>query len=54
MGEGAQVVDVLELKQYREAHLPGAEHIRLHQIVKRASEELEANRPVIVYCWDSA
>jgi rhodanese-related sulfurtransferase len=51
---GALVLDVLELGEYRESHLPGAVHIHLHRLPERAGEQLDADRPVVVYCYDYA
>ena len=54
MREGAQLVEVLPRAEYDEDHLPGARHLPLREIETRARVELDAERPVIVYCWDSA
>lgn len=51
---GAQVLDVLELAEYRESHLPGAIHIHLRRLRQQAKEKLDPERPVVVYCYDSA
>ncbi|MFI2432609.1 CBS domain-containing protein [Streptomyces sp. NPDC018693] len=50
--ELAQLVEVLPRKPYEEAHLPGALHIGLRDLDERAPEQLDARRPVIVYCAD--
>jgi rhodanese-related sulfurtransferase len=55
VAEGAQLVEVLPKEEFDEQHLPGAIHIPLRSIdtdVVRARLTLE--RPVVVYCWDSA
>ena len=52
--EGAQLVEVLPSPEYEEDHLPGAVNIPLSHIESRAAEVLDRNRPVIVYCWDTA
>jgi rhodanese-related sulfurtransferase len=49
--QGAQLVEVLPSKEYHEYHLPGARNIPLRRI-ERAREELDPNRPVVVYCFD--
>jgi rhodanese-related sulfurtransferase len=54
MQAGAQVLDVLELKEYRESHLPGAIHIHLRRLAEQAREKLDPGRPVVVYCHDYA
>jgi len=51
---GAQVLDVLELAEYRESHLPGAIHIHLRRLRQQARQKLDPERPVVVYCYDSA
>jgi rhodanese-related sulfurtransferase len=51
---GAQLVEVLPSPEYEEDHLPGAIHLPLRQIEARATEVLDRNRAVIVYCWDTS
>ena len=50
---GAQLVEVLPAKEYAEDHLPGAVSHPLRQLDKEAGQ-IDRQRPVIVYCWDSA
>jgi len=50
---GAQLVEVLPAKEYAEDHLPGAVSHPLRQLDKE-SDQIDRNRPVIVYCWDAA
>ena len=54
VGIGAQLVEVLPSSEYLDDHLPGAINLPLRQIEARATELLDRNRPVVVYCWDSA
>jgi len=54
MAEGAQVVDVLPADEYAESHLPGAINLPLRRLEAEARDVLDAGRPVIVYCLDSA
>lgn len=54
LAQGAQLVEVLPSPEYEEDHLPGAIHLPLRHIDKRAAGVLDRGRPVIVYCWDSA
>jgi rhodanese-related sulfurtransferase len=54
VGVGAQLVEVLPSSAYEEDHLPGAINLPLRQIEERAIELLDRQRPVVVYCWDSA
>jgi rhodanese-related sulfurtransferase len=50
---GAQLVEVLPAEEYAEDHLPGAVSHPLRRLDKEATD-LDAMRPIIVYCWDSA
>jgi rhodanese-related sulfurtransferase len=50
---GAQLVEVLPAKEYAEDHLPGAVSHPLRQLDEEAVQ-IDRQRPVIVYCWDSA
>jgi len=50
---GAQLVEVLPANEYAEDHLPRAVSHPLRQIAKEA-DQIDRNRPVIVYCWDAA
>lgn len=51
--DGAQVVEVLEKRQYRLAHLPGAVHIPAWVLSRERAGELDRDRPVVVYCFDN-
>lgn len=51
---GAQLVEVLPAAEYQEEHLPGAISLPLRKLEQQATEVLDRNRAVIVYCWDSA
>ncbi|MDQ6796416.1 MAG: rhodanese-like domain-containing protein [Actinomycetota bacterium] len=51
--EGAQVVEVLEEKQFRLAHLPGAVHVPAWTLTPERATTLDRRRPVIVYCFDN-
>lgn len=51
--EGAQLVEVLEARQYRQAHLPGAVHMPAWQLSQERAGELDRSRPVVVYCFDT-
>jgi rhodanese-related sulfurtransferase len=50
---GAQLVEVLPAQEYIEDHLPGAISHSLKQLDQEAAD-IDRNRAVIVYCWDSA
>jgi rhodanese-related sulfurtransferase len=51
---GAQLVEVLAVRQYQGAHLPGALHIPAWEMTEeRATDELSKDRPVVVYCFDT-
>ncbi len=49
---GAQVVEVLERRQYRLAHLPGAVHLPAWELTRARADELDRDGPVVVYCFD--
>lgn len=49
---GAQVVEVLPRSEYEEQHLPGARSVPLQELPAH-SDELEADKPVVVYCYDT-
>jgi rhodanese-related sulfurtransferase len=51
---GAQLVEVLPPDEYEEDHLPGAISLPLRRLETEAVQILDRNRPVIVYCWDTA
>ncbi len=51
--EGAQVVEVLERRQFRAAHLPGAVHIPAWELTRERAAELDRDRPIVVYCFDN-
>ena len=50
---GAQLVEVLPAEEYAEDHLPGAVSHPLRKLDEEA-DEIDRDRPVIVYCWDAA
>jgi rhodanese-related sulfurtransferase len=52
--DGAQVVEVLERRQYQAAHLPGAVHIPAWELTRDRAEDIDRTRPVVVYCFDTA
>jgi rhodanese-related sulfurtransferase/CBS domain-containing protein len=54
MAHGAQVVEVLPAEEYEDEHLPGAVNIPLRRLDREAPERLSKDRPVVVYCYDSA
>jgi rhodanese-related sulfurtransferase len=52
--KGAQLVEVLPANEYEEDHLPGAISIPLSHVDRQSVGSLNSQRPIIVYCWDSA
>jgi rhodanese-related sulfurtransferase len=54
MDRGAQIVEVLPREEFEENHLPGAIHLPLRKIEAEARRRLDGDRPIVVYCWDSA
>lgn len=53
IAEGAQVVEVLERRQYRMAHLPGAVHLPAWELSRDRAAGLDHDRPIVVYCLDT-
>jgi rhodanese-related sulfurtransferase len=51
--EQAQLVEVLPAAEFADEHLPGAISIPLKQLDRERAQQLDRNRPVIVYCYDS-
>ena len=52
-GDAVQLVEVLPAKEYETEHLPGAIHLPLTGLTRRAAHEaLDPARPVVVYCFD--
>ena len=54
MEAGAQIVEVLPATEYEKDHLPGAISLPLRTLEGEARRLLDPNRPIVVYCWDSA
>jgi rhodanese-related sulfurtransferase len=54
MARGAQLVEVLPADDYEEEHLPGAINIPIRTLDREAPGRLSKDRPVVVYCYDSA
>jgi rhodanese-related sulfurtransferase len=50
---GAQLVEVLPEGEYEYERLPGAINIPLKRLDAASVAELDRDRPVIVYCYDS-
>lgn len=53
MDQGATVVEVLEERQFRAAHLPGAVHIPGPKMTEERVADLDRSRPIVVYCFDN-
>src|SRR3954471_17151157 len=51
VAQGAQLVDVLPAETFTQEHLPGAINIPL-QTIEKAVEQLDRDKPVVVYCYD--
>jgi rhodanese-related sulfurtransferase len=48
----AQLVEVLPPDEYDDEHLPAAINIPLKTLDRETTQQLERERPVIVYCYD--
>jgi rhodanese-related sulfurtransferase len=51
--EQAQIVEVLPPDEYDDEHLPGAINIPLKTLGHETTRQLDRERPVIVYCYDT-
>jgi rhodanese-related sulfurtransferase len=51
---GARIVEVLPAGEYEEEHIPGAISLPLRRLEAQAAKVLDHDRPIVVYCWDSA
>ena len=51
--EQAQLIEVLPPDEYDDEHLPGAINIPLKTIDRETTKQLDRERPVIVYCYDT-
>jgi rhodanese-related sulfurtransferase len=45
-----KILDVLTRESYAAGHIPGAVHIPLEQLKKRAPKEIPKDTEVVVYC----
>jgi len=50
--QGAQLVDVLAMREYEAEHNPGARNIPLETLNRGAANRLDPRKPVITYCHD--
>jgi rhodanese-related sulfurtransferase len=51
---GAQVVEVMPIKEYEDEHLPGAISLPLKELDRSsAAAALDRERAVVVYCYDT-
>ena len=51
--EQGQLVEVLPPEEYDDEHLPGALNIPLKTLDRQTTRQLDRERPVIVYCYDT-
>ena len=49
---GAQLIDVLPASIYVQEHLPGAVNLPLESLDRESFGTIDANRPIVVYCFD--
>jgi rhodanese-related sulfurtransferase len=50
--ERAQLVEVLPEAEFEDEHLSGAINIPLKELDRERAQQLDRERPVIVYCYD--
>ena len=48
----AQLVEVLPEAEFEDEHLPGAINVPLKTLDRERAQQLDRERPVIVYCHD--
>jgi rhodanese-related sulfurtransferase len=48
----AQLVEVLPQAEFEDEHLPGAINVPLKALDRGRAQQLDRERPVIVYCYD--
>ncbi len=53
VADGAQIIEVLEAPQYRLAHLPGALNVPAWELTRARASQLDPDRPIVVYCFDT-
>jgi rhodanese-related sulfurtransferase len=53
LAAGAQALEVLPANAFDREHLPGARNIPLPELTRTAVEELDRDRPVVAYCYDT-
>jgi rhodanese-related sulfurtransferase/CBS domain-containing protein len=53
VNHGAQLLEVLPASAYDGEHLPGAVNIDLPSLTRQAAGQLDPDRPVVVYCYDT-
>jgi rhodanese-related sulfurtransferase len=53
MAAGAQLVDARSAEDYESERLPGALSLPLKMLDRDTTAQLDRQRPVITYCWDS-
>ena len=52
VAQGVQLVEALPANEYDEEHLPGAISLPLKELTAERASNLDADRPVVVYCWN--
>jgi rhodanese-related sulfurtransferase len=54
LAQGVQLLEVLPAGDFRKEHLPGARNIPIGDLTREvAARDLDPDRPVIVYCYDT-
>jgi rhodanese-related sulfurtransferase len=52
VADGAQLVEVLDSREYAEEHLQGADNLPLAELSAASAARFDRERPIIVYCHD--
>ena len=53
LAAGAQIVEVLGYREYAEEHVAGAVNVPLGRLGPDTVSELDRERSIIVYCYDT-
>src|SRR5215216_5459272 len=51
--EGAQLLEVLPPSSFQREHLPSVINIPLPDLTPQRADDLDRDRPVVVYCYDT-
>ena len=53
LAAGAQIVEVLGYREFAEEHVVGAVNVPLARLGPGTVSDLDRERPIVVYCYDT-